>query len=179
MTETSINISVSSEQKPIEEFSIPYICCICGQQFDPNPIIIKQLQHTDFWIRYAAQLVNHARHNHMSTDVHNMRQSFEANLSNKDKKFDINNTRRIKLNNIIKLRLLNEIEKKMPRSMSQNIIVGMRSLGDNNKKINKEIDERIKKYIPKYTPPTQTTTSSPPIPSSPPPILLNTSSTGV
>lgn len=129
-----------------QEYSIPYVCPICGKQFDPNPIITEQLQHSDFWMRYAAQLVNHARHNHMSIDVHNIRKVFEANPLNKDKPFDINNTRRIKLNNIIKLRLLDEIEKKMPRSMSQNIIVGMRSLGDNNKKINKEIDERLKKY---------------------------------
>ncbi len=134
-----------------QEYSIPYICPICNKQFDPNPIIIELMKKSDFWIKYAAQLVNHARHSHMKDDVKHLRKTFEANPLNKDKPFSINNSRRVKLNNIIKFRLLDDIEKKLPKSMSQNIIVGMRSLGDNNKKIDEDIDERLKKYKPQHS----------------------------
>lgn len=129
-----------------EDFVLPYICCICKKQFEGNETIEQQSTNIDFWIRYAAQIVNHARRHHMKAEVNQMRKEFLDAEINKGKEFTINNKRRKKLNNMAKIMLLDKIEQAFPRTMFLNIMHGMAKLEDNKDFVDKAIEDRLKKH---------------------------------
>ncbi len=115
---------------------MPYVCPICGQKFEGNSTLEQLLTKDSFWIRYSAQLVNHTRKTHMP-------EVSESIIKGKEKGKMTDYRELMPFNNKAKIIIIEELKKKMPKSIALNVLEGMYHLKDNNDHFKETISKEV------------------------------------